>query len=177
MIKLLDILKEIQSIDSYELHDRIVKYRDKVQKFFKKNKARLAKYVEKDDWDSFYQIAFDAFPNEPQDDIAQAMGNEANAAGWYTSVSPRKFIGKTEVTKPSKEINQLSDVTEINSIVSDWVRKNKRKLIKLADDDNYKEFYRLVKSKFPEAPEDKLVYAMNKAAVEHGIHYELITEV
>lgn len=177
MIKLSALLKEIQSTDSYKLSDRIVKTRTEVQKFFNKNKDELAKYVEKDDWNSFYKMAFKQFPKYNQDEIAQAMGNEAAGAGWYTENDIPKYIGKTDSKKGSNQIDRNSDVNEINAVVSDWVKKNKSKLIKLADANKYNEFYQLVKDKFPDVQQDKLVYAMNIAAIDHGIHYELITEV
>ncbi len=41
---------------------------------------------------------------------------------------------------------------------------------------NYKMFYQLAKDKFPKAQEDKLVYAVNTAAITYDIHYEISTE-
>ena len=177
MIKLLDILKEIQSKDLYYISDRIVKVRTAVQKFFQKNKEQLSKFAETDNWDAYYKLGFAALPEFRQEEVAQALDNEAMAAGWYTENIIPLANAKSDNKKASTQIDQLSDVNEINAVVSDWVRKNKAKLIKLADDNNYKEFYQLVKDKFPLAPEDKLVQAMNAAAIEHDIHYELITEV
>ena len=49
-------------------------------------------------------------------------------------------------------------------------------MIKLADDDEYKNFYQAVKDAFPEVPEDKLLFAFNVAAVEHDIHYDVLTD-
>jgi hypothetical protein len=177
MIKLLDLLKEIQSIDSYKLSDPIIKVRIEVQKFFNANKNDLAKFVKSNDWDSFFKLTFKNLSQYKQDQVAQAISNEAAAAGWYTENPIPTYTGKVDAKKVSTQIDQNSDVNEINAVVSDWVKKNKSKLMKLSDSDKYNEFYQLVKDKFPLAQEDKLLYAMNLAAIEHGIHYELITEV
>jgi len=37
-------------------------------------------------------------------------------------------------------------------------------------------FYQLAKDKLPKAQEDKLVYAVNTAAITYDIHYEISTE-
>jgi hypothetical protein len=51
--------------------------------FFNKNIKKLEKLVDDNDWDEFYDVAFEAFPDIDQDDVAQAMNNAALAAGWF----------------------------------------------------------------------------------------------
>ena len=54
-----------------------------VLKFFDSNKKKLEKLADEEDWDEFYDLAFEKFPEADQDDVAQAMNNAAMAAGWF----------------------------------------------------------------------------------------------
>lgn len=134
MIKLRDIIHEIQSVDSYRLRDRIVQVRNAVKKFFNQNKDKLAKFAKDDNWDEIYSLAFKNITQFNQDEVAQALGNEAMAAGWYTENPTPTFTVKAGKNKP--QLDQTSDVNEINAVVDVWVKKNKKKLMKLADENN-----------------------------------------
>ena len=176
MIKLTDILKEI-SEDSYRLGNEIIEVRTAIQKFFNDNKITLKALVDKNDWNSYYNMAIKAFPNFKSSDIVQAMGNQAQGENWYIKLPiPVLNMNTGPANKPFLNIDINSDVLEINAAVDDWVRKNKKKLTKIADENNYKMFYQLAKDKFPKAQEDKLVYAVNVAAITYDIHYEISTE-
>ena len=118
MIKLLDILKEIQSKDLYYISNRIVKVRTAVQKFFQKNKEQLSKFAETDNWDAYYKLGFAALPEFRQEEVAQALDNEAMAAGWYTENIIPLANAKSDNKKASTQIDQHSDVNEINAVVS-----------------------------------------------------------
>lgn len=74
MIKLKDLLNEAKEEKSLS---------DQVADFFKKNLKKLEDLVEDSDWDSFYELGFDKFPEAQQDDIAQFMNNEAMKQDWF----------------------------------------------------------------------------------------------
>ena len=76
MIKLKDLLKEAEEPKVISLHDA-------VSDFFDKNKKKLENLVDEDEWDDFYDLAFEKFPDEDQDDVAQAMNKCAMRAGWF----------------------------------------------------------------------------------------------
>ena len=50
--------------------------------FFDKNKKKLEKLADEDEWDDLYDMAFDKFPEADQDDVAQAMNKAMLMAGW-----------------------------------------------------------------------------------------------
>jgi hypothetical protein len=60
-----------------------VSLKDEVDSFFNSNKKKLESLADDDNWDEFYELAFEKFPEADQDDIAQAMNNAAFAAGWF----------------------------------------------------------------------------------------------
>jgi hypothetical protein len=60
-----------------------VSLKDEVESFFNSNKKKLKSLADDDDWDEFYELGFEKFPDIDQDDVAQAMNNAALAAGWY----------------------------------------------------------------------------------------------
>ena len=75
MIKLKDLLKESD--------DSPVSLQDQVFAFFKSNSKKLEKLIDEDEWDDFYDLAFEKFPDADQDDIAQAMNVAAMRAGLF----------------------------------------------------------------------------------------------
>ena len=171
MIKLKNIVKEIQSIDSYQLSKKIVDIKKEVDKFFKKHESTLTKCAEASNWVAIYKLAFQSLPQFAQDEVVQEINNTILSLGWLT----KNDIASYNTT--DAKLDHDSNVNEVNAFVSKWVKKNRTKLIKLADDNNYKEFYQLAKDQFPGVQEYKLVQAVNTAAIEHDIHYELSTEV
>jgi hypothetical protein len=162
MIRLKDLLNEIQSKDTYYLNNKIIQVRKEVDVFFKKNKEVLLGYAKEYDWDRFYKMAYDALPDLGQDQVAQELNSI--------------LLSLPVDIKLPKKLDQNSHVLEINALVSKWVEKNKNKLIKLADDNKYNEFYDLARKEFPNVQEDKLFYAVDLASIEHNIHYEFITD-
>jgi cell division protein YceG involved in septum cleavage len=79
MIKLKDLLKlkEATEIEKPEYSE------EAVFKFFGKNKAKLKNYYEDDDWDAFYELAFDEFAEQDQDVVATALNRAATMEGWF----------------------------------------------------------------------------------------------
>jgi len=61
----------------------LVSVTDSVFDFFEKNKKKLEKLADEEEWDDFYELAFDKFPEADQDDVAQAMNKAAMRAGWF----------------------------------------------------------------------------------------------
>jgi hypothetical protein len=77
MIKLKDLLKEAEDKDvKVSLHDQVAA-------FVKSNSKKFENLCDDDEWDEFYELAYDKFPDEDQDDVAQALNNCAIAAGWF----------------------------------------------------------------------------------------------
>ena len=167
MIKLKDLLKELESRDNYYIANTIIEPRLAVRKYFNANKESLEVLMDQDRWNEVYQIIFKEFPKFEQHVLATAINSEASNAGWLTKQVPVDI-------KLSIDFN--SEVGEIQTTVSAWVAKNKNKLLKLADNDEYTKFYQAVKDEFPDVPEDKLLFAFNVAAVEHDIHYDVLTD-
>jgi hypothetical protein len=167
MIKLKDLLKELESRDNYYIANNIMEPRLAVRKYFDANKESLEVLMDQDRWNEVYQLIFKEFPQFEQHILSTAINSEALDAGWLTKHVPVDI-------KLSIDVN--SEAGEIQTTVSNWVGKNKNRLIKLADNDEYKNFYQAVKDEFPDVPEDKLLFAFNVAAVEHDIHYDVLTD-
>jgi hypothetical protein len=77
MIKLKDLLKEAEEAK------QAVSVKDEVAKFFNSNKKKLEKLMDDEEWDDFYDMAFEKFPDYDQDDVAQAMNKAALHAGYF----------------------------------------------------------------------------------------------
>jgi len=80
MIKLKTLLKEAEEkktvVDLESTEEAVLK-------FFDSNKKKLEKLADEEDWDEFYDLAFEKFPEADQDDVAQAMNKAAMRAGWF----------------------------------------------------------------------------------------------
>lgn len=61
----------------------LVSVTDAVFDFFDKNKKKLEKLADEEEWDDFYELGFEKFPEADQDDVAQAMNKAAMRAGWF----------------------------------------------------------------------------------------------
>jgi hypothetical protein len=59
-----------------------VSVQDTIEAFFKKNKSKLEKLSDDDDWDAFYELGFEAFPDMEEGDVAQAMNRAMLNSGW-----------------------------------------------------------------------------------------------
>lgn len=108
MIKLKDLLKESD--------DSPVSLQDQVFAFFKSNSKKLEKLVDEDEWDDFYDLAFEKFPDADQDDVAQAMNVAAMRAGL--------FENETSEMPTEKELETMS-----------FGEKSQQKGIKMGDYD------------------------------------------
>ena len=63
--------------------DKPVSVRSEIEKFFNSNKSKLEKFANEEEWDDFYDAAFEKFPDLDQDQVAQAMNTAALNAGWF----------------------------------------------------------------------------------------------
>jgi hypothetical protein len=59
-----------------------VSVQDTIEAFFTKNKSKLEKLSDDDDWDAFYELGFEAFPDMEEGDVAQAMNRAMLNHGW-----------------------------------------------------------------------------------------------
>jgi hypothetical protein len=98
MIKLKDLLKEAVAKKETQPTD-MESVNVAVAKFFEKNKKKLEKLVDENEWDEFYETGFAEFPNADQDDVAQAMNAAMLANGWVENVTPKMPTEKDLETK------------------------------------------------------------------------------
>ena len=80
MIKLKDLLKLSEAKEETAKPEYS---EEAVFKFFSKNKAKLKKFYDDDEWDDFYELAFEEFADEDQDVVATAMNRAATMEGWF----------------------------------------------------------------------------------------------
>ena len=59
-----------------------ISVQDTIEAFFTKNKSKLEKLSDDDDWDAFYELGFEAFPGMEEGDVAQAMNRAMLNSGW-----------------------------------------------------------------------------------------------
>lgn len=171
MIKLRDILKELQSKDTYYLDKAIIIPSKKIQKFFEKNIDDIKRLSQNDDYDKIYKMGYEEFPEYPQENVAQYINNELLSTKWLTQEPTIGYNDKIQL-----QVDQDTETWELDREVSRWIKKNKNKLIKLADNNDYKKFNALAFKAFPKAQADKLMQALLNASVENDIHYELHTD-
>ena len=83
----------------------------------------------------------------------------------------RGMIGKLfeAEKKEDKTKQEDNDLTTISGQVASWYNSNKKKLEKLADEEDWDEFYEMGFNKFPDADQDDVAQAMNKAAMASGL--------
>jgi hypothetical protein len=89
MIKLKSLLKEAEDAkkDKKGIEDQ-ASVSDAVAKYFESNKKAFEKLADEDEWDDFYDKAFDKFPEADQDDVAQALNKCLLANGWAENEVP-----------------------------------------------------------------------------------------
>lgn len=82
MLKLKDLIleskKEMQDTDQQSVEVAVLD-------FFMKNKKSFEKLIDDEEWDDFYEKAFEKFPEAGQDDVAQALNKAAMQAGFFES--------------------------------------------------------------------------------------------
>ena len=115
MIKLKDLLKEAEDKDAK------VSLQDQVAAFVKSNSKKFEKLIDDDEWDEFYDLAYDKFPEEDQDDVAQALNNCAIAAGWFENEEATEMP-----TEKDLETLSFGDKSQQKGIdTSDYDKKSK----------------------------------------------------
>jgi hypothetical protein len=92
MIKLKDLLKEAEE-------PKVISLQDAVFDFFDKNKKKLENMVDEDEYDEFYDLAFEKFPDEDQDAVAQAMNKAAMRAGWFDNEDVAEMPDEKDLEK------------------------------------------------------------------------------
>lgn len=101
--------------------DAPVSVADEVEKYFNSNKSKLEKLADDEDWDEFYEAAFEKFPDLDQDDVAQAMNTAAMKAGWFENEIE-------DFRQSEKELDMMANGTKeqqkgVN--MGDYDKKNK----------------------------------------------------
>jgi hypothetical protein len=85
MIKLKDLLKEVEAKKPDAQIIDLDSTTNAVLDFVSKSKTELKKLVSANDYDGFYKLGFDKFPEAKQGDVAQAMNAAAVAEGWFAA--------------------------------------------------------------------------------------------
>jgi hypothetical protein len=85
MIKLKDLLKEVEAKKPDAQITDLDSTTNAVLDFVSKSKTELKKLVSANDYDGFYKLGFDKFPAAKQGDVAQAMNAAAVAEGWFAA--------------------------------------------------------------------------------------------
>lgn len=135
MIKLKDLLKEAEETK------QPVSVKDEVVKFFNSNKKKLEKLMDDEEWDDFYEMAFEKFPDYDQDDVAQAMNKAALHAGYFEN----------------EDVPEMPTEKELETMA--FGEKSQQKGIKMSDYDK--------KMKSPkESPTDLVVGHLKKLKTE-----------
>lgn len=155
MIKLKDLLKEDKEEKSLA---------DQVADFFKKNLKKLEGFVEDSDWDSFYDLGFDKFPEANQSHIAQFMNNEAMKQDWFeTDISDyRQTEKELEVmaagTKQQQKGIKMGEYDKKQKLpkasptdLSFPIKESKKKVDEATGFRSGKQFINIKLQKYPEA--------------------------
>ena len=161
MIKLKDLLKEGKETKEPVRQDDLASVTADVTKYFESNKKSFEKLADENDWDAFYEKAYDKFPDADQDDVAQALNKAMLSAGWVENETP-------EVTEKDLEDKAFGD------------KKNLGKGIKMGD---YTKKSKAPKDVKPEisAPLDKMKFDKLKKKVTESsdcncLHEEILEE-
>lgn len=142
-VGLIDINAELEIDESIFLSSVIreekeaVSLADDVQKYVKSNKNKIKKLISTDDWKDIYQLGFEKFPENDQDDVAQAMN---------LAISMCDFEDTDDVEMPTEK--------ELETKV--FGEKSQQKGIKMGDYDK--------KNKLPKPSPTDLVVKENKSA-------------
>jgi hypothetical protein len=97
MIKLKSLLKEAEEAKKGVEDQASVS--DAVTKYFESNKKSFEKLADDDEWDDFYEKAFEKFPDADQDDVAQALNKAAMRAGIFEETEETKMPTEKELEK------------------------------------------------------------------------------
>jgi hypothetical protein len=92
-----------------------------VEKFFKSNKKKLEKLADEDEWDDFYELAYEKFPDVEQDKVAQALNKVCMYEGWFEEEQLNEIPSE-------KELEQMAfgDKSQQKGIkMGDYDKKNK----------------------------------------------------
>ena len=106
MIKLKDLLKEGNETKEMVRQDDLASVTAAVTKYFESNKKSFEKLADDDDWDAFYDKAFEKFPDADQDDVAQALNKAMLSAGWVENET-------TDITEKDLEDMSFGDKKDL----------------------------------------------------------------
>lgn len=105
-----------------------VSLEDDVMKFFESNKKKFEKCVDNDEWDEFYELGYEKFPDADQDKVAQALNKAAMREDWFEE----------------EDENEMPDEKELEDMA--FGSKEQQKGVNMGDYDK--------KAKLPKNPEN-----------------------
>jgi phage terminase large subunit-like protein len=119
MIKLKDLLKEAEDKKTPIIDQADVTAA--VMDFFDKNKKAFEKLADDEEWDDFYDKAFEKFPEADQDDVAQALNKAAMRAGFFENEEVAEMPEEKEL-----EDMAFGDKSQQKGVnMGDYDKKNK----------------------------------------------------
>ena len=102
---------------------------------------------------------------EPEEDVQDLLDHKLQET--LVRLAVRKII-KQSLTEAKEETKEATDLHSTEEAVFDFFEKNKKKLEKLADEDEWDDLYDMAFEKFPEADQDDVAQSMNKAMLMAG---------
>lgn len=135
-----------------------------------KNKQHKAAEAEVEQADAYFHKALSMEP----EDVYDLLDHKIQEHIVRSHV--RKLVKESfKDLKTKKTLKEEEDKTpmSLQDEVEKWFSSNKKKLEKLADEDNWDDFYDLGFEKFEDADQDDVAQAMNKAAMKEGMFIEV----
>lgn len=112
---------KLKSLIEADQPDSLVSLAAAVQNFFNSNKKKFEKLIDEEEWDDFYDMAFDKFPDADQDDVAQALNKAASMSGFFENEDVSEMPTEKELeTMAFGEKSQQKGIK-----MGDYDKKNK----------------------------------------------------
>ena len=102
---------------------------------------------------------------EPEEDVQDLLDHKIQET--LVRLAIRKAV-KSALTEAKEEKVETTDLHSTEAAVMDFFGKNKKKFEKLADEDEWDDLYDMAFDKFPEADQDDVAQAVNKAMLMAG---------
>lgn len=106
----------------FKMHEGVeVSLYNEVEKFFNSNKKKLEKLANEDEWDDFYELAYEKFPDAEQDKVAQALNKVCMHEGWFEEEQLNEIPSEKDLEQMT--FGDKSQQKGIN--MGDYDKKNK----------------------------------------------------
>jgi len=103
---------------------------------------------------------------EPEEDVQDLLDHKIQET--LVRLAIRKVVKSTLTEAKEDEKKETTDLHSTEATVLDFFSKNKKKFEKLADEDEWDDLYDMAFEKFPDADQDDVAQAVNKAMLMAG---------